>query len=366
MEAENKSIVCHENEVPYFVESEMEALYGNIFSSLLEFRTYGWKATDTSTYVRHSGEQVQAIFLFERTGSHVRVLNESIWIEKEEIERFADFIFSHYPDISVIRFRAIETNAFGLRYPYQRFNHLEDITLALPESRDAYRAALGKNTRRNIKRYGDRLRKSFSDLQFHVYEKEDILERHVRALIGFNRQRMANKQIDSVIDEDETSRIVELSRACGIAGILTINGEIVAGAIAYRVGRNYFLNVLSHHPDFDDYSIGFICCYEAVCACIERGGKEFHFLWGRYDYKFALGAVQRNLDNVTVYRSRLHFLLNSRTAWKQAADGYGRKVRVWAKYQDTTVPKMIRVGMDRLRTGRKFLLALHAHGRPVA
>lgn len=268
MEANNNSIICYENEVPSFVESEVEGLYGNIFSSLLEFRVYGWQAGGTSTYVARSGGKIQAIFLYERNNGRVRVLNEAIRISREELDRFSRHIFSRYPDVNVISFKAIETDAQALPFPYQRFNHLEDITLTLPSSADEYLAGLGKNTRRNIRRYGERLRKAFPECRFEVFSQDAIPEHYIRTLIGFNRARMANKNIASVIDEDETRRIVALSRACGIAGIMTVNGEVIAGAVAYRAGRNYFLNILAHDPRYDDHWAGFLCCYETVRTCI--------------------------------------------------------------------------------------------------
>lgn len=363
MEANNNSIICYENEVPSFVESEVEGLYGNIFSSLLEFRVYGWQAGGTSTYVARSGGKIQAIFLYERNNGRVRVLNEAIRISREELDRFSRHIFSRYPDVNVISFKAIETDAQALPFPYQRFNHLEDITLTLPSSADEYLAGLGKNTRRNIRRYGERLRKAFPECRFEVFSQDAIPEHYIRTLIGFNRARMANKNIASVIDEDETRRIVALSRACGIAGIMTVNGEVIAGAVAYRAGRNYFLNILAHDPRYDDHWAGFLCCYETVRTCIEQGGGEFHFLWGRYEYKFALGAVQRDLDNVTIYRSRLQFLLNGRFAWRQAADGYRRQAKVWVKYQDAVIPKTIRNWVERLRELRRQAGELIAYRR---
>ncbi|GIZ51029.1 GNAT family N-acetyltransferase [Noviherbaspirillum aridicola] len=366
MEANKNSIICYENEVPSFVESEVEGLYGNIFSSLIEFRIYGWQAGATSTYVARCGDKVRAIFLFERKHGSVRVLNEAIRVGREEMDCFSNYIFERYPDVHVISFKAIETDVETLPYPYQRFNHLEDITLALPDSPDAYLAALGKNTRRNIKRYGDRLRKSFPDCRFEVFTEEAIPEHHIRTLIGFNRTRMANKNIASAIDEDETRRIVALARACGVAGIMTIDGEVVAGAIAYRAGRNYFLNILAHDPRYDDHWVGFLCCYETIRECIRRGGKEFHFLWGRYDYKFALGAVQRDLDNVTIYRSRLQFLLNGRVAWRQAAEGYRRQAKVWVKYQDALLPKTIRNWVERGRDLRRMAAEMLPRGRTPA
>jgi CelD/BcsL family acetyltransferase involved in cellulose biosynthesis len=356
------SVACYENEVPSFVESEMERLYGNIFSSLLEFRVYGWVAGTTSTYVVNENGEIRTLLLFKKQQRKVQVLNEGIRLPEEEMRRFSNFIFSKYDDVDAISFKAIETDLKRLSFPHQRFNHLEDITLQLPESAEAYFASLGKNTRRNIKRYTDRLKKTFPSFEFQVYEAGDIREEDLRAMIEFNRQRMAGKNIESVIDESETKRIIALAKACGLVGIARIDGRIAAGALSFRAGQNYFLNVLAHDPRYDDYWVGFLCCYQTVCECISRAGKEFHFLWGRYDYKFTLGAVQRDLDNVTIYRSRLRQILHPGIAWTQAKDGYLRQTKVWVKYGETRLAQQVRQLIKRVREMKRAAESF-VHGR---
>ena len=346
------NITCYDNEVPSFVEAEMDRLYGNIFSSLLEFRVYGWVAGTTSTYVVARNRQIITLLLFKRDHGRIQVLNETIRISAEDMQRFATFAFGRYPEVQTISFKAIETDGGELGFPHQRFNHLEDITLRLPASTEQYLASLGKNTRRNIKRYTDRLIRTFPNCHFDVYEGSSVRDEDVRAMIQFNHDRMADKNIVSVIDEEETRRIIRLVKGCGLLGIMTIDGQIVAGALSYRAGSNYFLNVLAHAPRYDDYWVGFLCCYRTICECIARGGTEFHFLWGRYDYKFTLGAVRRDLDNVTLYRSWMHVARHAGLALQQARDGYARQVKLWVKYGDTTMSRRARQLMQHLQKAR--------------
>ena len=41
VEPDGITIACYQNHVPPFVETEMERLYQNIFSSIAQFRVYG-------------------------------------------------------------------------------------------------------------------------------------------------------------------------------------------------------------------------------------------------------------------------------------------------------------------------------------
>jgi hypothetical protein len=358
MNPSQAAISCHENEIPTFVEPELERLYGNIFSSLRQFRIYGWTPGRTSTYVVRENGELKTILLFEREGARLRVMNEVIALDSAELERFVQYVFSTFESVSVIAFKAIQTDIRRFPFPYQRFNHIEDMTLTLPPTVDAYHASLGKNTRRNIRRHLDRLGRDFPSYRFEILEKDAVDPQLVRDIIEFNRARMADKNIVSIIDEEETRRIIRLVQECGLVGVVTIDGRLCAGAISFRSGSNYFLNVLAHDPRYDDYWLGFLCCYMTINECIARGGDEFHFLWGRYGYKFLLGAVQRDLDNVIIYRSRAQLLRNADFASRIAYEGNLRRLKVWLKYDDGVLSQHARRLMERLRTFKRSITEL--------
>jgi hypothetical protein len=327
--ADEVTIACYDREVPAFIEHEMDALYGNIFSSMTQFRISGLQDGEASTYVARNRRGIVAVFLFRHDRRRVRVINECIRLDSTELLRFVDYIFNRFRDVTTICFNAVETERPALPYPCQHYNQLEDIAMALPATPEAYLASLGKNTRRNVRRYGDRLRSAFPNVEFAVYEKEAVDEQTIRHIIGFNHARMTGKNKRSNLDEHSVRRITALAQACGLVGVLRIDGRICAGGISYRAGSNYFLDVLAHDPAYDEYWAGILCCYWTICECIKRGGTEFHFLWGRYDYKFTLGATIRNLDGITVYRSHAHMLLNGLFALNATYAGRMRQLKLW-------------------------------------
>lgn len=358
------SITCHENKVPPFVEAELERLYGHIFSSLLQLRVYDELTENTSTYVVRHNEKIITLFLFRREKEVVKVLNQSIRISGKDIRRFADYIFAADPSVTRIAFHAVRPCFNTLPFPRQRFNCADDIVLSLPDSADVYLASLGKNTRRNIKRYMDRLTRCFPSFQCEFHEGAQVDEQQVREIIGFNRARMAGKHKVSTLDDLEADRIVRLACACGLVSVATIEGRICAGGIAYRIGENYFLYVIAHDPAYDDYWIGILTCYLTIRACIERGGKAFHFLWGRYDYKFALGAQLRTLDHVDVYRSWTRYLLNSHEITKTALSRSLYKFKFGlleqARRRDSAAARLAFELVTRLRKIKRFVDGLRS------
>jgi CelD/BcsL family acetyltransferase involved in cellulose biosynthesis len=126
-------------------------------------------------------------------------------------------------------------------------------------------------------------------------------------------------------------RIIQFARDRGMVCTITLGGRLCAGTINYRVHDNYFLETLAHDPAFDDYRLGMLCCYLSICECIARGGKEYHFLWGQDDYKVRLHGVQRDLDDLVIYRSHLHMLLNGDAVLQQVAQAGVRRAQVWLR-----------------------------------
>jgi hypothetical protein len=351
---EGNIISCFENDVPEFIAADMTRLYGSLYSSLPQFHIYT-DGTDTSTYIVRKGGKPTTIFLFQHVDAGVTVVNEVIKVSEEEISRFSAYIFSAFPSVAFISFKAVQTSISRLSFPYQRSNYLEDIVLTLPSTIDQYFDSLGKHTRRNIRRQTKRINEVFPTFRFQVYEKGEVDAVIIRKIIDLNRARMAGKNKISAINEEESERLIRLAKECGLVGVVTIDGRICAGGINFRCGENYFLNVIAHDSAYDDYWMGILCCYLTICECIKRSGKEFHFLWGQYDYKYALMGVQRDLDNVAVYRSYFHLLRHSGHAFKMLSGGYRRRLQLWlhrAKHRDNLFSRIATAFLNGLRNFR--------------
>ncbi len=348
------TISCHENEIPSFVGGELERLYGNLYSSLAEFGISG-RLKGANTYVVRKGNELVTLLLFQLNKGRVEVLNEVLRIEEEDIERFTNYVFAKFNSAQVISFRAIQTDIRKLPFKHQRFNYLEDFVTDLPASEDELIANIGKNTRKNIRRYYKFLMRDYPAFSFEIFDCETIAEQQVRDIIALNRARMSGKKKVSDLDEKATQRLIDLVRRSGFIGIATIGGRVCGGTICYRTGANYFLMTLAHDPVYNAYRAGMLCCYFTMCECIKRGGKEFHFLWGRYEYKASFLGVRRDLDYLAIYRSRLQFFLNGDLALKAWIKYRMRQAMLWfhhAKEEDTLMSRLgvkVLSGMRSLR-----------------
>ncbi|MDB5822270.1 MAG: family N-acetyltransferase [Herminiimonas sp.] len=282
--------------------------YGSHYASLTRLAVTGEIDGDVMLFLaREAGEVVSAL-LFRRAGERVRVLNEVVTVSTNEIQQFARYVFARWPDVSVIGFNAIHTDLNKSKFPFQRFNHLEDFVIALPQTADAYRLALGSSLRKTLRTFGNKIRRLYPSFSHEVQEAADIDEQNVRAILEFSRARITAKGKKWGIDEAECERIVALARTCGVVSVISINGQVCAGAISFRAGDAMFMRVCSHDPAFDDLRLGTVARFYAIEALIDRGAKSCHLLWGKQPYKYQFLATPQPLDNVTLYRSWAHML----------------------------------------------------------
>jgi hypothetical protein len=319
-------ISCYDNAVPDFVAAELDRLYQHINSSLSHF-DMARLARGASTYIVRRADRIETILLFIREHRKIIVLNQMIPVSDEEITLFANYIFGKDESVFSISFHLIRKAPRSLPYPSQEFNSSEDVVLTLPATPDAYLASLSSKMRRNIRYYLRNIARDFPTFRYQVYEKEEITEQQVRAIIELNRARIDGKQLRYCIRQDELDWIVSVVKSRGLVGVATIDGKICGGAVNLRVGDHYFGHTIAHDTRYNSYSLGILCAYLTICANIERGAKETHFSWGRYEYKYKLLGVQRDMAGLTVYRSALAYWLAAPTLLSNATKDYVERTK---------------------------------------
>ena len=319
---------CFENEVPSFVKPELERLYGSLYSSLPELQV-GGKLEDASTYVVRQGGDIVTLLLFRRNGRLVEVLNEVIELDGSDLARFTAFIFENYPSSDAVSFRAVRIAGAPVPFVHQRFPYLEDFVAMLPGTEAEYVAGIGKSSRRSLRRHMQKLEEQVESYRLVVCEGSAIDPVWIADTAGFNRACMAGKKKVSGLDALETDRLVRLAGHCGLGCFMTIDGRVAAGSLSFRAGNNYFMRLLAHDPAYNAFGLGMLCCLLTIQECIKRGGNEFHFLWGRYDYKYQFQARERCLERIVMYRSRLHALRNAGLFMRIAAQGYAKRAKDW-------------------------------------
>jgi hypothetical protein len=327
-QAQGLSITCYENEVPAFAGPEIDRLYGHLYCSLSYFEI-ARQLAGASTYVVSRGKTPVTLLLFKRHAGQVSVIGEFLPLDQEEIRRFSDYMFSTFKSVKAVTFDRVQSDLHHLPRPWHAVNVTEDMVVTLPVTVKEYEAGVGKNMRRNIKRYTSTLQRDFPSYAYKIYLGAEVSEQIVRDIIKLSCMRMESKNIVPRFDEEETQWIVNFAKTHGLVGVATIDGRVCAGAIGFRIGQNYFMHVIAHDPKYNDYSLGILCYYHTICEGIARGGQRFHLLQGRYGYKVRLLAERRDIRHIDVYRSRVQAILHGPRIGKKAVKGYIHEVTQW-------------------------------------
>lgn len=313
-------IQCFDS-VPPFLPAELDALYQHLNASF-RHHVFRDRAHGARAYVARGEDGPLAIFLFHIEKKRLRVLNEMVEIPAEEIERFACFAFECFPAISTISFSLIGSQVGRLPLPFQQHGHSEDIIVSLPASPEAYLASLGSKTRHNIRHQLKALARDCPHLHFITLEGGGIQPQQVRELLALKHSNTDDKGITFGISPEETAWLVDEACGNGLLLLALEDGRIRGGSLSLRLGDHYFAHVVAYAPAFASYSLGMLCCYLAMQEKIARKAKEAHLSWGRQQYKFKLGGVQRNMTNLDIYRSRFAYWRHAPRLARHATAGY--------------------------------------------
>jgi hypothetical protein len=317
------SISCYDT-VPPSLEAELEQLYHHMNSSLCH-HAVARRAKDAYAYVARRGEHPLAIFLFQQEDHSITVFNEMMQLAPEEIERFANYIFSRFPSVARISFFKIGKDIGSLSLPWQQYGNVEDIVVSLPDTVEAYASRLGAKTRYNIRHQMKAISADHPGFSFKTYENGAIAEHHVAGLIDLKKANMNEKRIKFGITPEEASWMIELAKTNGLLVVALLDGQVCGGSLSFRLGEHYFAHLNGYDPRFAKYSLGMVCCYLAMTEKIRRGAREAHLLWGRNQYKFRLLGVQRDVANLDIYRSRMMYYRYVNRVFRNALGNFLRR-----------------------------------------
>ncbi|MDQ9171191.1 GNAT family N-acetyltransferase [Oxalobacteraceae bacterium R-40] len=321
-------IITCENKVPPFMGKILDELYGSLFSSIPHLEVHE-SLRNADSYIAVKDNQVIAALLFKHDQHEIAVINEVFRIGKDEIAKFAGYIFSTYGSVKKIVFNEISSDVENLGYAVQRFPGTVYIIIALPPTEQAYTAMLGKATRKNIKHHLSRLRRAFPSFVHEVQEAGNILEEDLLSVIEFNRMRMAEKHKIVHLSQEDIARIIRLAKRCGFISLIRIDGRVCAGAICYQTGKTVTSHVNAHDPQYNQFRLGTLSCYLAVCESIRREAKEFNLEWGGEEYKYALLGADHPFERVLIYRSYMQMLSDTKNILQIRTSNRLRAAKMW-------------------------------------
>lgn len=353
MEIQTNSAIFFEDEIPPFVESSMDELYGSLYATLTHLQLHD--TTDkTSTYARWQDGQLASLFLFRQHGAEIRVVNEGMRLEAEEIERFCEQIFSQHEDAQRIQFHAVEINNYAARYPALCFSCTEDIVIPLPATKEDYLLQLGKSTRKNLRQHLAKAQRNLPGFRYEIREGNEISEQVIRDIINFNHARMADKQRTSAISGESEARLISLMRQRGSVGLVYVKNQLCGGSLTCRVGKDLYSLVNAHDPQYNAYSLGNLCRYLMILDAINKGDQRFHLLGGNFSSKQGMLGQRQKLNTLVLYRSYADMLRHTTGIAKLSLQASAYLARNWIaeqtqKKETNLMARMISNGITTIR-----------------
>lgn len=310
------SIKFYEDGIPEFIESELESLYECHMTTIIRFRQY-YPLDTAYVYTSYNRNQITTAIVYRKAKDKVIVYNEQMHIPAAELNRFVRAIYQRYPDVSQIHFYALDLAGQSVAFPKQKMACLEKICLALPKSTSIYLSMLSKNLSYNIRRAERRITKDIPNACFEFKAGQDVKREELDKIIELNRARMEAKHQTCYHTPETTSKLFQLVKRYGVVGIFSVAGSIQGGIVLLRIACTYLLQVNAHHPDYDKYNLGTICCINGISYAINNGGTTFNFGWGAFEYKYKLLGKKTDLYQLCIYKSYAYMLRDTTALCKR-------------------------------------------------
>lgn len=299
------SITIYPNLVPEFAEEVLERLYKNIYCTRKRLELYH-SLDNVSTYVASDNSDIQTLLLFRVSKDTVYVLNQQIALPENQITIFAKVIFENYRKARRIEFYALDvpSTIFNLGYPYQAIKQLEENIISLPGSDADFLKLMSPQVRKKLLSIIRKTKKEHPSYCFSILTGPDINEKIIAEIVNLANKRMYSKKRPSYIAEQEIPILTQLASRYGFTGLITIDGTLKAANLTFRVGERSFSRLIAHDPSYDAYSLGNQAQFFSIIYFISLGGREYWMSGGGSYHKAQFSASRRDLQNITLYRSR--------------------------------------------------------------
>ena len=321
--------------IPDFAAKALDDLYGNLHSSLATLNFID--LSDTSTYVKWTAESKsnnpESIFLFQKLGQSLRVVNEGMRLKKNEVNHFCEYVFANDETINRIDFHAVVPPQQHLSRPNLSWVCTEDIVVTLPNDEQHYLNQLGKATRKSIKKHLARAQRDLPNFHHSIQRGNQVSEEALMKIVGFNHSRMAGKEKLSALDTQTTERLLSIIRSHGIVGMVNSDTGMRAGTLACRFGDDVFSLITAHDPAYDAFGFGTLSRHLMIIHAIQTGAKRFHLLGGNMSSKRSALGVRETLEHLTVYRSPVDMLRDPKFTLQLATNAAKYHVHRWLEDQ---------------------------------
>lgn len=316
--------VIHLDGVPPDVAERLPGLYGSFRCSVECLATFSSTQPDGACVLREPPH----VLLFAVGGSTIVVLNQAFAIGPAEATRACRALFRALPGTRRIHIQVLfPPRELGL--PMWVRGPIQHLSIALPDTVEAYDAMLGRRTRSGLRQHANRLRREYPDATTEVLAPGERSRELVDLLVAWKLARFHAKGITTYWQDDAglPERFAELVRRLGEAHVMSIAGKPAAIAFTFPAGDTLCGLEAAFDPQYEHLDLGLLLLREVAREAVRRGAENLDLTTGGRQYKERMGATLHTAWGLSVFRRQVDKLWAPR-------EGYGVSVRWIRRYND--------------------------------
>lgn len=290
--------------VPADLLAELPGLYGSCFSVPAFFATHPCPGTSHCLVI----DEPRQVVVVTVHGATAEVRNRRAPIDPASVRRLVAATLRAFPRVVRVRLEVLfPPEALGVPGLWHVTAQSDDFVITLPDSVEAYRAALGRRTRQNLNQYQNRLARRCPGFRLETLTGAGIGDDVLRQAAAWNASRLRARGVVPTY-ERHPGNLVRLRRLLDAHGVALCGSDgerRLAAQLAVRVGDDLWVHLAGFDPDFEDVRLGFLMTYFTATWAIAAGCRRLHLLYGTPVYKQRLGARPQRAWQVSVYRHPL-------------------------------------------------------------
>jgi hypothetical protein len=294
------SAQIHADGVPPGLADELPGLYSSLFSATEAFTVWD-EVTPSGTCVLDSPRQV---VLFSHRADTLDILNKMAEIPPGDVYRAAAALFRAFPDVRRIHVEVM-FDPHRLRVPKAQLYWTDHMVIDMRHSGNDCFAWLGDSTRRNVRKYENRLRRDCPDVSTEMLAPGDESRALFDQFLAWKIDRF-RRQGRVTVWEDQPElidRFVGLLRLRGETQVTLVAGRPAAIVFLFPVGATTYAFQAAFDTEYERYHLGLVSLHQASCNALDRGMKSFNLLWGTTYYKERLGARPVRATTLSLFRT---------------------------------------------------------------
>ncbi len=241
----------------------------------------------------------------------VTCLNSLAYLKQNTIDIFTNHIFKNYPNIKTIEFPSSYSSLLADKSILTVRS--EDFIISLPGSIDEYYQQLGSSTRANVRKHKNKFLKEYPQAKFVTKTGNEIDRSLIDKIINLNFNRIKSKGEVPNVNSSHIDNFHQYSQHYGCVTYIEVDGNIIAGSIAYMSNKSMYSYFLAHDNNYSSYNAGQLCMLFLIQISIEKGFTEFHLLWGESEYKTRFLAKPRTMYSYIIFKSFSYDFIKNKT-----------------------------------------------------